>query len=80
MQVLSLRGPGGDLLVPNQTVGLVWVYGGMALVALSAFLPASWFSDQPLRAPVLASEASTNTQIDTGSSPSTTTGHFGTDA
>lgn len=76
VQVLASDGPGGDLLVPNQTVGLVWVYGGMAVVAVAAFLPWSWFSDQPVRR---APEVGTNPETHTGSSP-TPTGRFGTDA
>jgi hypothetical protein len=54
VQVLASRGPGGDLLVPNQTVGLAWVYGGMLVVAIVAFLPWSWFSDRPVRSQVAA--------------------------
>ena len=80
VQVLSMRGPGGDLLVPNQTVGLVWVYGGMLLVAAAAFLPASWFSNRPVSAVARTSDESPQPQIATGSSPGTPTGHFGTDA
>lgn len=45
VQVLSASGPGGDVLVPAQTVGYVWTYGGLALVAITAFLPRAWFVD-----------------------------------
>jgi hypothetical protein len=47
VQALALEGPGGDVLVPAQPVGLVWTYGGMALFLVAAFLPRSWFSERP---------------------------------
>ncbi|MGF0116096.1 DUF6113 family protein [Promicromonospora sp. Marseille-Q5078] len=46
VQVLSVAGPGGDVLVPAQAVGLVWTYGGLAMFLVAAFLPRSWFSDR----------------------------------
>ncbi|MCK9792249.1 DUF6113 family protein [Isoptericola sp. 4D.3] len=46
VQVLSVAGPGGDVLVPAQAVGLVWTYGGVAMFLVAAFLPRSWFSDR----------------------------------
>ncbi|WP_251153240.1 DUF6113 family protein [Cellulosimicrobium sp. Marseille-Q4280] len=49
VQLLSLSGPGGDVLVPSQVVGYVWIYGGLLVVALAAFLPRSWFSERPVR-------------------------------
>lgn len=49
VQVLSLTGPGGDVLVPAQAVGYVWTYGGVVAIAVVAFLPRSWFSEQPVR-------------------------------
>lgn len=54
VQVLASKGPGGDLLVPNQTVGLAWVWGGMIAIMVVAFLPGSWFSDRPVRAQAVA--------------------------
>jgi hypothetical protein len=47
VQVLSLSGPGGDVLVPAEPVGMVWTYGGLAMFVIAAFLPRSWFSDHP---------------------------------
>ncbi|HEY5514883.1 MAG TPA: hypothetical protein VIK12_01585 [Pengzhenrongella sp.] len=48
VQVLSLKGPGGDVLVPaGQTIGYVWVVGGMLMVAVAAFAPARLFRDEP---------------------------------
>lgn len=51
VQLLSLQGPGGDVLIPGQAVGYVWIYGGLVLVAVVAFCPRSWFSDRPVRGP-----------------------------
>ncbi|WP_402464255.1 DUF6113 family protein [Isoptericola aurantiacus] len=45
VQVLAATGPGGDVLVPAQTVGYVWTYGGLVPFVLVAFLPRRWFSD-----------------------------------
>ncbi len=47
VQVLSVVGPGGDVLVPAQAVGLWWTYGGLVVLVVAAFLPRSWFSDRP---------------------------------
>ena len=49
VQLLSVGGPGGGVLVPSEPVGYVWIYGGMLVVAAAAFLPRSWFSDRPVR-------------------------------
>ncbi|WP_240930429.1 DUF6113 family protein [Isoptericola sp. BMS4] len=46
VQALAVEGPGGDVLVPAQAVGLVWTYGGMALFLVAAFLPRSWFTER----------------------------------
>ena len=48
VQVLSLNGPGGDVLIPaGQRVGYVWIIGGMVMIAVGAFAPRRWFSDTP---------------------------------
>ena len=47
VQVLSLSGPGGDVLVPAEAVGMAWSYGGLAVFVVAAFLPRSWFTDPP---------------------------------
>jgi hypothetical protein len=44
VQVLSLPGPGGDVLVPATVEGLVWTYAGLVLWAVAAFLPRRWFA------------------------------------
>ncbi|WP_265520884.1 DUF6113 family protein [Oerskovia flava] len=49
VQILSLEGPGGDVLVPDEPIGYVWIYGGLLVVAVVAFLPRRWFADQPAR-------------------------------
>ena len=46
VQVLSLTGPGGDVLVPgSDLLGYVWGLGGMVLIGVAAFLPGRWFRD-----------------------------------
>jgi len=48
VQVLSLTGPGGDVLVPGSDVlGYVWGLGGMVVIGVAAFLPSRWFRDAP---------------------------------
>jgi hypothetical protein len=48
VQVLSLTGPGGDVLVPaGDQLGYVWGLGGMVVIGVAAFLPSRWFRDAP---------------------------------
>ncbi|WNB85017.1 DUF6113 family protein [Cellulomonas sp. ATA003] len=48
VQVLSVAGPGGDVLVPGgDTLGYVWGLGGMVAVGVACFLPGRWFLDAP---------------------------------
>lgn len=42
--VLAGRGPGGDVLVALDALGVVW-YGGGAAVGVAALLPRRWFAD-----------------------------------
>ena len=49
VQLMAPTGPGGDLLIASGTIGYVWIYGGLAIIAITAFLPNSWFSDRPVR-------------------------------
>ncbi|GAB3171774.1 hypothetical protein GCM10027059_40560 [Myceligenerans halotolerans] len=49
VQLMSLPGSGGDVLVPAGTLGLAWTYAGVALLGVAAFLPASWFREEPVR-------------------------------
>lgn len=45
-QLLAITGPGGDVLIPGtQPIGYVWLYGGLALIAVAAFVPRRWFAD-----------------------------------
>lgn len=47
---LSQYGPGGDVLIPGaDNWGWFWLGGAVAVVVAVLALPASWFSDQPLR-------------------------------
>jgi hypothetical protein len=51
--LLSLKGPGGDVLIPagggriSDLLGQVWVLGPWLPIGVTAFLPARWFSDRP---------------------------------
>lgn len=48
VQVLSLTGPGGDVLVPaGDSLGYVWGVGGMVVIGIACFLPGRWFRDAP---------------------------------
>jgi hypothetical protein len=49
VQALSLPGSGGDVVVPAGMLGMVWSYAGVAVVAVVAFLPSSWFAEVPAR-------------------------------
>ena len=49
VQALSLPGSGGDVVVPAGTLGMVWSYAGVAILAVVAFLPSSWFAEVPAR-------------------------------
>lgn len=51
VQVLSMQGPGGDVLVthpaesiPSAWAGIAWTYGGVLLFGVVAFLPGRWFA------------------------------------
>jgi hypothetical protein len=51
VQVLSLSGPGGDVLVPaGDALGYVWGLGGMVAIGVACFLPGRWFRDEPVSA------------------------------
>lgn len=48
VQVLSLSGPGGDVVVPAHLLGYFWVYGGLVFIVAAVLAPKSWFrDDQP---------------------------------
>ena len=51
VQVMSLPGPGGDVLVPSgDSLGYVWGLGGMVVIGIACFLPARWFRETPATA------------------------------
>ena len=51
VQLMSLEGPGGDVLVPaGDALGYVWGLGGMVVIGIACFLPGRWFRDEPLPA------------------------------
>lgn len=45
--VLAGPGPGGDVLVARDALGILW-YAGAAVVAVAAALPRSWFRDREI--------------------------------
>lgn len=50
--LLSMRGPGGDVLIPGGTaswtvLGQIWILGAWLPIAVAAFLPSRWFRDTP---------------------------------
>ena len=49
VQLMSLRGSGGDVLVTAGVIGMVWTYAGVVVMGATAFLPSSWFRDVPVR-------------------------------
>ncbi|MBE1874224.1 hypothetical protein [Myceligenerans pegani] len=63
VQLMSLRGSGGDVLVPAGTLGLVWTYAGVVLLGVAAFLPASWFREVPVRGSENRSEAAASRSV-----------------
>jgi hypothetical protein len=47
VQVLSQRGPGGDVLLPaGDSIGWVWIVGAALATGVAAVAPRRWFSDQ----------------------------------
>lgn len=46
VQVLAQKGPGGDVLVPAGTLGLVWVVGALVMAVVVAVLPRRLFVDR----------------------------------
>lgn len=52
VQVLSGRGPGGDVLVPaDGAIGWVWAVGALLVALGVALAPRAWFAEVPLRRP-----------------------------
>jgi len=50
VQVLSGRGPGGDVLVPaDGAVGWVWAVGALVVALAVTLVPRAWFAELPLR-------------------------------
>ena len=48
VSVLAGPGPGGDVVVALDAVGITW-YASAAVVVLAALAPRAWFSDRPVR-------------------------------
>lgn len=47
VSLLGGPGPGGDVLVALQPVGIAWYVGALVVVVV-AFLPRRWFADTPV--------------------------------
>lgn len=45
VQALAAQGPGGDIIMPGQTISYVWMIGGMVMIGVAAFAPRKWFLD-----------------------------------
>ncbi|MCL3862591.1 DUF6113 family protein [Actinotalea sp. K2] len=46
VQLMGGRGPGGDVLIPAQSLSVIWAYGHLGLYAVAAFAPRGWFVDE----------------------------------
>lgn len=46
VQILSLVGPGGDVLLPGQILSYVWLIGGLVMITIASFAPRKWFSER----------------------------------
>jgi hypothetical protein len=58
VQVLSAKGPGGDVIVPGgHATSYVWVYGGFVLAIAATAAPRSWFATEPRPLPATATDA-----------------------
>lgn len=49
VQVLSLEGPGGDVMLPGQPFSYIWIIGGLVAIAIACFTPKKWFSEREHR-------------------------------
>ena len=58
VMVLSLQGPGGDVLIVGDWLGYVWSYVGMLLAVSGLLVPRAWMSEQP-RAPKVKAQVPT---------------------
>lgn len=45
MQVLSLKGPGGDVLMPADALSYTWLVSGIVVVGIACFAPKKWFRE-----------------------------------
>lgn len=44
-QVLALKGPGGDILMPAQWPTIAWLVGGSLMIVVACFTPRKWFTE-----------------------------------
>ncbi|SDC53718.1 hypothetical protein SAMN05216410_1856 [Sanguibacter gelidistatuariae] len=45
VQAFAAQGPGGDIIMPAQSISYVWMIGGMVMIGVAAFAPRKWFRD-----------------------------------
>lgn len=50
-QAMAFLRPGGDVLVTNEVISYVWLFGAPLMCIAAAFLPARWFADGEGRRP-----------------------------
>lgn len=44
-QILALKGPGGDILMPAQWPTIVWMIAGSLMIVVACFTPRKWFTE-----------------------------------
>ncbi|MFD2840902.1 DUF6113 family protein [Populibacterium corticicola] len=44
-QLFALGGPGGDIMMPNQVITYVWLFGGVVAVGAVCFTPRKWYAE-----------------------------------
>jgi hypothetical protein len=45
VQVFTLEGPGGDIVLPAQYQTYVWLVGGLFMLGLACFTPRKWYAE-----------------------------------
>ncbi|WP_413451106.1 PIG-L family deacetylase [Georgenia phoenicis] len=50
-QAMAFLRPGGDVLVTDEAIGYVWLFGAPLACVAAALLPARWFADKPRERP-----------------------------
>lgn len=45
VQIFTLKGPGGDVLLPAQYQTYVWLVGGLVVLGVACFTPRKWYAE-----------------------------------